>query len=137
MGQMSQDVDLAWSLFCSGDKASLNEAWRIATAVADDVARSASERAEALFLLGQLARFLQPWRSSDEGFGYFERAIAIEPGHIDSLLAMCELHLKRSPVSGADIDKVMAQVEKARSSMSSENVRQLECIVANRSKVHG
>lgn len=67
VGQVKPDLEQAWKLVESGTDDNCDSAARIALAIVDETAESASDRAEAMFILGQIARFLQPWRCPDDG----------------------------------------------------------------------
>jgi hypothetical protein len=125
---MTDDIDNAWRLVRADDDFSCDEAARVALAVAADVSRSPKDRADALFLLGQIARFFQPWRRSDAGLELFRRATTLSPDHVDSLLAQCELMMGDREHQVSDVHMLLDQVETLRAIMTHDQLQQLSDI---------
>ncbi len=123
---MKPVLEHAWKLVESGTDENCDSAARIALAVVENCTDTAEDRAEAMFMLGQIARFLQPWRCPDEGVSWFHSALRVLPSHIPSMLALCEIGARARPMDVATLDELLPRLESLRSSMSLGHVKQLE-----------
>ncbi len=123
---MIPNMSDAWQLVSAEDDAQCSAAADIAMSIAHDCQRLPSDRADAMFLLGQVERFFQPWRSSDGGRSWFNSALSIWPSHLDSLLALCEIAVQSQPVDMITFDALLSRVESLRSFMTPDHERQLD-----------
>jgi hypothetical protein len=121
----ADDIDNAWKLILRSDDASCDEAARLALCIADDAAREPEDRADALFLLAQVARFFQPWRTHDGGLGLLRRATSLFPNHVDSLLAQCEIVASTEHPDHSELGSLMARAEELRPTMTSDHLQQV------------
>ncbi len=121
---MKPELEQAWKLVESGTDDNCDSAARIALAIVDKTAESASDRAEAMFILGQIARFLQPWRCPDDGIAWFRGALRVMPSHLPSMLALCEIAVRARPVDIATLNDLTPQIESLRTSMTAGHQKQ-------------
>ncbi|MFN7022029.1 MAG: hypothetical protein ACK4WH_11975 [Phycisphaerales bacterium] len=123
---MKQDLERAWKLVELGTDDNCDSAATIALAVINDAVATACDRAEAMFMLGQIARFLQPWRCPDNGVVWFRSALHMHPSHIPSMLALCEIAVRSQPMDVVTLDELLPRLQSLGSSMTPGHEKQLE-----------
>ena len=114
---MKPELEVAWKMVESGTDENCDSAAIIALAIVHNSSESAEDKADAMFMLGQVARFLQPWRCPDDGVSWFRSALKQVPTHLPSLLALCEISVWAVPMDSSTLDELAPQVEAIRSSM--------------------
>ncbi len=115
---MSDRLSRAWQLVSINDTKRCNESFDTAMRIANDTSASREERADAMFLLGQIERHFQPQRSEDEGTHWFDDAITIFPDHLDSVLARCEIALQLHGQDDATLQHLLSRVPAIESQMT-------------------
>lgn len=115
---MKRDREDAWTRVRSAnDDFDFDAAARVALAIADDEAEAPEDRAEAMHLLGFIARWFQPWRCPDDGAILFRSALQVWPTHLAAMMSLCEVAAQQRPKDVATLNEFLPRIEAALASM--------------------